>query len=185
MLQVVLPNHSKLRTLPIYLQQEMIGVNKMPKSPGGGWRALEDIEKTKKLIARYCYFLDTLQMEEAADCFTDNAAGDWGPLGRYEGKQAIATFLKDTVPPTVSMMQYQRLNTVVEVEGEKATATWYLFGPFTYVTLRGNTAAWVQGKCENELAKEHGKWRFSSLRFSFNFNTPYEDGWLKTPMMEP
>jgi len=37
----VLPNHSKLRTLPIYLQQEMIGVNKMPKSPGGGWRAMK------------------------------------------------------------------------------------------------------------------------------------------------
>ena len=36
---------------------------------------------------------------------------------------------------------------------------------------------------ERWYVKEDGKWKISKLHFFLNFRTPYEDGWLKTPVI--
>jgi hypothetical protein len=42
---------------------------------------------------------------------------------------------------------------------------------------------WAHGIYENEYIKEDGKWRIRKLHFHLTFRTPYEDGWLKTPVI--
>ena len=42
---------------------------------------------------------------------------------------------------------------------------------------------WAHGIYENEYIKENGKWRIKKLHFHLTFRTPYEDGWLKTPVI--
>jgi hypothetical protein len=42
---------------------------------------------------------------------------------------------------------------------------------------------WLHGYYENEYIKENGKWLFSKLHWNNTFWTPYEDGWLKTPLL--
>jgi hypothetical protein len=42
---------------------------------------------------------------------------------------------------------------------------------------------WGHGIYENEYVKENGKWLFKKLYFNLNFRTPYEEGWLKCPVI--
>jgi len=35
---------------------------------------------------------------------------------------------------------------------------------------------------ENEYVKEDGKWKIKKILFNRIFTTPFEDGWVKTPM---
>jgi hypothetical protein len=39
------------------------------------------------------------------------------------------------------------------------------------------------GIYENEYIKENGKWYFKKLHRNNTFWTPYEDSWLKTPLL--
>ena len=147
-------------------------------------KALEDIEEIEKLMASYAYWVDAFQMDDVVGLFADNAKAEYGMLGSYEGKDGIATFFKDVVPKTQSWSAHQLLNPIVTVEGEKAKGTWYLFCPATVFSPEGDQAVWIQGKYSNEFVKIDGKWKFSRLRFVFNFATPYNEGWAKIRIPE-
>ena len=40
------------------------------------------------------------------------------------------------------------------------------------------------GVYENEYIKENGKWKIKKLHYSRIFMSPYEDGWVKTPVIK-
>jgi len=146
-------------------------------------RVLEDIEEIKRLMASYCYLVDAFQWDDVLDLFADNARAEYGMLGSHDGKEAIATFFKNVVPNTQSWSAHQVLNPLVTVEGQKAKGTWYLFCPATILSPEGDRAIWIQGRYDNEFVKLDGKWKFSRLRFVFNFTIPYEEGWVKSGMV--
>ena len=147
-------------------------------------KVLEDIEEIKRLMASYCYLVDAFQMDGVVDLFADNARAEYGPLGSYEGKDGIAAFFKEVVPNTQAWSAHQVLNPIVTLDGEKAKGTWYLFCPATILSPEGDRAVWIQGRYDNEFVKVDGRWKFSQLRFTFNFGTPYEEGWVKSRMPE-
>jgi len=155
----------------------------MPEELEARIRKLEDIEEIKNLQAKYAYTIDTEQMERIPDLFADNFVAEYDVLGTYKTGPELVEFLK-AAAERLPMMRHQMLTPYIEVNGDKATGTWYLFGPFTAVTTHGEVANWIQGKYENEYMRVGGKWKFSHLRFMFNFQSPYEDGWVKTPKME-
>jgi hypothetical protein len=145
-------------------------------------RKIEDIEEIKNLQARYCYLIDTLQGEKVLDLFADKFTAEYVPLATYTTKAELLEFLNGAGKGT-SMMCHQAMTPLIEVDGDKATGTWYLFGPFTNRMPKGEVANWVQGRYDNDYVREDGKWKFSHLRFKFNIQSPYEDGWVKTRMM--
>ena len=145
-------------------------------------RKLEDIEEIKSLQARYGYFIDTGQMEKVADLFVDNFIAEYDILGTCTTRAELVDFLKGA-GEGAAMMRHQMMMPLIEVDGDKAKGTWYLFGPFTTIMPHGEVANWIQGKYENDYVRVGGKWKFSHLRFKFSFNSPYEDGWVKTPLM--
>jgi len=148
-------------------------------------RRVEDIEEIKNLQAQYGYLIDTLQMEKVTELFADEFIAEYLPsLGTFKTKKDLGEFLKGAGAGS-GMMCHQMMMPYIEVHGDKATATWYLFGPFISNLETGPCANWIQGKYQNDYVREGGKWKLKHLRFKFNLQSPYEEGWVKTRMMSP
>lgn len=145
-------------------------------------RVLEDIEAIKKLQVAFCYANDSFNWQGVVELFTDEAVAEFGPFGHYEGKAEITKFYRDMLPPSMSFMQHMCHNPIIEVKGEKATGEWYFEASVTQAPTP--KAMWIAGKYEGEYVKVGGEWKFKTLAVKFYFNTPYEDGWVKTKMAE-
>jgi hypothetical protein len=42
-----------------------------------------------------------------------------------------------------------------------------------------NRAQWMAGTYEEEYARESGKWKFASIKTTWNYISPYDEGWAK------
>jgi len=142
-------------------------------------RVLEDIEAIKKLRARYCFYADDFKQDEWVSLFAEDAKVDFGLMGTYEGKEGITAFFRDVVAVSGSFYLHMCHNPFIEVDGDRARGRWYFEVP---ATLRGTEQAlWLGGKYEEEYVKVRGEWKFKFLRAVFDYMTPYEAGWAKTP----
>ena len=153
-------------------------------------RKLEDIEEIKHLMSSYTYFLDYGELDKVMDCFVDGAKMEVGMRGGTgEGKAALEGKYegKDAIRGLYSLVQSSKdrfsvshliLNPAVQVEGERAKGTFYLLEPSGI-----GQAMWGHGRYDTEYIRVDGKWKISSFRFMWNFMTPYDEGWVKTPMV--
>ena len=145
-------------------------------------RILQATEEIRKLHARYAYLMDERRWDEALDLFAEDAVGDWGGTrGKFVGKKGISEFMEGARKRSV-MLRHMMIQPEIEVSGDKAHAKVYIFGVGTYHLPGGETATWLHGKYNNDLVKENGKWLFKHLKFELTFQTPYHDGWVKTPV---
>jgi len=144
---------------------------------------LEDIEEIRKLQYTYAYLIDTRQFDKVPDLFADDFVAEWGFAGPYKTREELREFFTGPIAATLAMSAHQMLAPIIEIQGDKATGTWYLLVAQTNVTPHGEVAVWIQGKYENEYVRMGGDWKFSCLGFKMLFGTPYEDGWVKTRMM--
>jgi len=150
---------------------------------------LLDIEEIKKLHARYTFSIDENRWDDVLDLFTEDAVGDWGSgtegtRGRYEGKKDIVNFL-DLAGKEAVMFRHMVIQPVIDIDGDQAHAQLYMFGFGTYNLDEGEIPAWTHGMYKNDLVRVDGKWKFSYLRYYFTFQTPFHDGWVKTPSIMP
>lgn len=141
-------------------------------------RVLEDIEAIKKMKARYSYFADAFNWEAFVDLFTDNGVVDFGSLGSYEGKVELLNFFKTSMP--FNYFTHMFHNPIIEVKGEKATGEWYFEVPATHAGK--NRAVWIVGKFEEKYVKVGVEWKINNCKAKIYFCTPYDEGWVKTPM---
>lgn len=102
-------------------------------------------------------------MDKVPDLFGDNLIVDFGHLGMFKTKAELLEFLNNARAGS-SVMCHQEMTPYIEIDGAKATGTWYLFGPYTHVTPQGEIAAWIQGRLDNEYVREDGKWKVSARR---------------------
>jgi hypothetical protein len=152
-------------------------------------RILEDIEWIKKLKASYCYWVDAgvagdaSKIDELVAHFTDDEpCADFGAFGVYKGKEAVTVFFKEIVVSTLSYSAHMVSNPIIEVDGHKATGKWYVDVP---CTLRGaERPMWLQARYEEEYVKEGDQWKWKSITTRFDFITPFDEGWVKTPMIQ-
>jgi len=143
---------------------------------------LEDIHALQTLKARYAAHCDADYDEEAlAPLFTEDAVWDGGPMGRYEGRDAIRAFFSgsNTVMPFAI---HHVTNPILEIEGDRATGSWYLWQPCTLA--EGNQALWMAGRYDDVYRREAGGWRFEHVTITLRALSPYEHGWAQIPMVE-
>ena len=138
-------------------------------------KALEDIEEIKKLKARYCaYCDDNYDAESIASLFTEDAIWDGGMRGKAEGRDGIREFFlvaSQRLPFAVHMV----LNPVIEVEGDVATGTWYLFQACTFA--KDDRAVWGSARYDEEYVRVDGRWMFKNLKLtSFSGHPSTKDG---------
>jgi len=142
---------------------------------------LDDIEAIKNLKARYCaYCDDNYDADGIASQFVEDGVWDGGIRGKYEGREAIRAFFKEGTR-RITFAVHQVLNPIIEVDGDTAHASWYLLQPCT----EGGQAYWVSGVYRDDYVKVDGKWFYQNLSVTFNFWTPYEQGWAKQPFPTP
>ena len=155
-------------------------------------RTLEDIEQINRLENIYGYYLDNYMWDEIVDLFSDNTESiELGSGGVYLGKEGVRKFFlnfmgRDGEPrPSWWMHVTHQIQPVIDVaqDGQTAQGRWQALMCLTLLVDGEVRPAWGQGVYENEFVKENGKWLFKKLRFYINFRTPYEDGWVKTPII--
>jgi len=158
---------------------------------------LEDIKSIEHLQRIYGYYWDYSEWEMIVDLFSDGADSvEIADHGVYKGKDGIRRFYIDLMKggPDGHMRQgwlsiNMQLQGVVTVnpDGRTAKGRWYGFMMEARPTMSTHEGelrqTWGHGIYENEYVKEDGKWKISKLHFFLNFRTPYEDGWLKTPVI--
>ena len=108
--------------------------------------------------------------------FVEDAVWDSGPLGRYEGREAIRAFFRGASRIFTFAIHYS-LNSQIEVTGDTAWAKWYLFMPCTVGD--GDQAMWRAGIDEEEYVRMNGRWMFKSKKSTGLFSTPFDSGWNK------
>jgi hypothetical protein len=145
--------------------------------------AIEDIKKLKSRYAQACD--DGYNPVTMRTIFTEDATWDAGPaFGRHEGIDAICEFFAE-VSSSISWALHYMMAPEIEVADDvkSGTGTWYIWMPFTAVGEDGDQAAWVGGIYKDEYRLEPDGWRISNLNADLQIMSPYEDGWVKTPMM--
>ena len=141
-------------------------------------KALEDIEEIKRLKARYCaYCDDNYDADGIANLFTEDAVWDGGIRGNAEGREGIRDFFI-RAPQRLPFAVHMVMNPIVEVDGDEAKGTWYLFQACTFA--EGNRAVWGSGRYDEEYVRVNGEWKFRSLKLTSNFWTPFDQGWVQT-----
>jgi len=137
---------------------------------------LEDIEAIRQLKARYCEICDDdHDPERITSVFTEDAVWEGRGIGRAEGhaqiRELFARFQR-----AMSFTQHMVMNPVLTVDGDRATGTWYFFGPFTF--RDGNQAKWQAARYHEEYVKLNGEWKIKHLRVRGpGMSADYETGW--------
>lgn len=143
---------------------------------------LEDIEAIRQLKHRYCAFCDEdYNADKLAPLFTEDAVWDGGPMGRFEGRDAIHAFFSATTE-AVPFAIHHVTNPIIEVEGDVATGHWYLWQPMTFAAT--GQAIWLAARYEDRYRRHNDEWRFEHVQLTLRALTPYEEGWGKTQIME-
>ncbi|MFQ5425500.1 MAG: nuclear transport factor 2 family protein [Gaiellales bacterium] len=146
---------------------------------------IEAVEDIKRLKARYAAACDDAYNPMTMETlFTEDATWSAGPFGRYEGREAIVEFFRG-VSSSITWALHYMLTPIIEVDDGAVTASgsWYLWMPFTAVADHGPQAAWVAGLYDDRYRREAHGWRISSIDADIQIMSPYEDGWVKTPVM--
>lgn len=144
-------------------------------------RALEDLEEIRRLKARYAAACDDSYNADAiAALFTEDAVWDGGALGRADGREAIRKFFSRATE-VFPFAMHNVMNPIIDVDGDRATAQWYLLQPATMA--KGNQAVWLAAIYHDEYVRIDGGWMFKRLKVTSQFLTPYEEGWAKKRFM--
>jgi len=151
-------------------------------------RTIQDMEEIKQLQKIYGYYLEHWQGEQIIDLFSD--APDTSVelfKGVYLGKDGVKRCFSGRKVPPEELHALMQLSGVVDVDpgGKTAKGRWYGFGCLAVPRDGVIRATFESGIYENEYVKEGGKWKFKKLHWNRTFGTPYEDGWVKTPVLEP
>ena len=158
---------------------------------------LADIKEIKKLQSIYGYYHDYCEWQKIVDLFTDDDPSvEEADRGVYQGKEGVRRYFVDLLgggpnkpirPGYLGIMFQLQGVVTLESDGKTARGRWYGMGMEAKPTISVHEGelrqTWIHGIYENEYVKESGKWKFKKLHFNLVFRTPFEDGWLKVPVV--
>lgn len=140
-------------------------------------QALEDAEAIRNLKARYAALCDQhYDADRIAMLFTEDALWESPGLGRFEGRDAIRSFFRGA-SAIFSFAIHYSLNGQIEIDGDRARATWYLFMPCSLAA--GNRAMWRASIDHETYARVGETWMFCHKRSEPLMNVPFETGWAQ------
>lgn len=145
-------------------------------------RRLEDIEAIRQLKATYCDLCDAglsdaRNRDALVSHFSADATVDFG-MGEgsvFAGEEGLKTFFGQVVPGGVSFCMHMVHNSVIDVQGDRATGRWYFEAPTT--NAMSGKPQWMAGRYEERYVREDGVWKFASIKTHWFFIAPYEAGW--------
>jgi len=158
---------------------------------------LEDIKQIEKLQHAYGYYRDYGDWQKVVDLFAErDVSVEVTDYGVFKGKEGVRRFYIDLLgggadkprrPGLLSIVFQLQGVVTVDANGKTARGRWYGMGMEARPTASLHEGefrqTWIHGIYENEYVKEDGKWKIKKLHFNLTFRTPYEEGWLKVPVV--
>lgn len=136
---------------------------------------MEDLEAIKQLKATYCDICDDDHNENRiTTIFAEDGIWEGDSLGQAQGHAAIRELFKK-FQTLISFSQHQVMNPNIKIDGDRATGSWYFFGPFTF--YKNNQAKWLAARYEDDYVKVSGEWKIQHLRARGRMSTDYEKSW--------
>jgi len=128
---------------------------------------LEDIEAIKQLKARYCDICDDLHNpDRIASVFAEDGIWEGGKFGQARGHEAIRKLFAG-FRDQFSFSQHNIMNPIIAVDGDRATGSWYIVGPWD--DARENKKIWMTAKYNDDYVKVNGEWKYQHLRVEIRF----------------
>ena len=147
-------------------------------------RWLADVEAIKQLKHTYCGHCDAgYDADRLAGLFTEDAVWDGGPMGVHRGREAIRTFFRGSsarVPFALHMVT----NPVIEVAGDRATGSWYLWQPMVYALQDGEEAYWMSARYDDRYLRCADGWKFEHVAVTLKILSPYAQGFGKVRLAD-
>ena len=142
---------------------------------------LEDLAAIQRLLKELVRACDEpYDADRVAAVFTEEGVMELGPLGHYEGREAIHTFIAG-MSQRIPFTRHYQTGYLIEIDasGSAATGSWY---GFETPTLEGR-AVFGAFTYRDEYRKVGGRWLIARLTQTTHFLTPYESGWVKQPFV--
>ncbi len=143
---------------------------------------LEDLEAIKQLKARYCEICDDdHNPDRITTIFTEDGVWEGRGIGKAQGHAEIRA-LFERFQKLMCFSQHMTMNPVIEVDGDRASGTWYFLGPFTFRGEDGapNQDKWQAARYREDYARVGGEWKIAHLRVTGPaFSADYDKGWRK------
>lgn len=154
-------------------------------------RRLEDFEAIRSLKAFYAKCadskytddhrrkpqaeIDAITRRQVDTVFTQDAVWDGGPqFGEIRGRDAIYEHLR---AGRWSFSMHYFLNPHIELDVDRAHATWMLWQPCTFE--EGDRAMLMSATTEDDYVRTASGWRLQRYRFVLKFLTPFDEPWSK------
>ena len=141
---------------------------------------IEDIKLLKLRYARYCD--DNYNPDGIVSCFTDNGVWDGGMLGKAEGHAEIREYFANA-PKAVSFATHYTTNPIIEINGDEADGTWYLWQPM--VMVEDSQAMWLGAHYEEKYLRQNGGWLIDRLEVKIKQFSPYETSFGQVRIVTP
>lgn len=148
---------------------------------------LEDLEAIRRLKHYYyCHCVDravageSAAIQETISRFTDDVVADFTGLPLAEGKEAVSAFYAEGVPAFLSWCQHRVMNEVIDIDGDCATAIWYVDVPCTFRV--GNPtgvqgSGFINGRYEEEYVRQDGVWKWVHITALLDTQNLFAENW--------
>lgn len=123
---------------------------------------LEDIEAIKQLKARYCDICDDMHNPDRIGAlFAEDGIWESPDFGQAKGHAAIRELFQK-FKAMFSFSQHNIMNPIIEVNGNRATAQWYIMGPWDQT--EDERKIWMTLRYNDDYVKVDGEWKYQHLR---------------------
>jgi hypothetical protein len=153
---------------------------------------LEAVHEIQNLQSRYNHYLLMSRNEAIVELFAKedpSVTVEIADSGVYEGIEGVKRLFLKGMHAKHAIRGGMGLHTnstpVIEVSRDCGTASgmWFTFGPCTRRDENGLHALWMAGKYDNRFVNEDGRWRYKSIHWHVFFRSPFEEGWVKRPIV--
>jgi ketosteroid isomerase-like protein len=125
--------------------------------PGLMTTPTDDIEEIRKLLAEYCFAIDSRDAERWAHLFTEGGIFSSNTLEPLAGRAALQDFVETVVPAD---RRHMTTNEIISVEGNTATVRAYAM-----VTRDSPPVLSSVGTYQDTLMRTVDGWKFSQRHF--------------------
>lgn len=123
---------------------------------------LEDIEAIKKLKAIYCDICDDMHNPDRIGAlFAEDGIWESADFGKAVGPKAVRELFQN-FQKMFSFSQHNIMNPIIDVNGNRATAQWYIAGPWDQT--EGDRKTWMTLRYNDDYVKVGGEWKYQHLR---------------------
>lgn len=117
-----------------------------------------------------------------ADDATWEGANRYACWGTTTGRDAIVAMFEAT-PDVLPFTVHWLANPRIDVDGDAATGRWEVVQAATFG--RTGTPVWVGARYDNRFRRTDEGWRIQHLVYADVFVTPFDQGWVTTPYVDP